>query len=123
MNRLMISLAAGLLVLTGAARADDKGGDDADYNRQIFNSEICAVDGLGTAQCDCAFQFVSNKLSSSDLRLAMLLTASNSKDPDVAKKADQTLDKSNTSDKRRDSVSSEISALTIEAEDACEKKK
>jgi hypothetical protein len=51
----------------------------------------------------------------------MLLMASSSDDPEVAKKADQALDKSSASDKRRDALSSETSALVIEAEDACPK--
>ncbi|MDH5346162.1 MAG: hypothetical protein OEW59_10395, partial [Gammaproteobacteria bacterium] len=62
---------------------------------------------------------VSDKLSSADLKLAMLLTASNSENPETAKKADQALEKHNASDKRRDAISSESSALVIEAEDAC----
>ena len=51
----------------------------------------------------------------------MLLTASGSEDAETARKADQALDKSNASDKRRDELSSETSALVIEAEDACVK--
>ena len=51
----------------------------------------------------------------------MLLTASSSEDPETAKKADQALDKNNASDKRRDALASETSALVIEAEDACVK--
>jgi len=91
----------------------------ADSPRATFDAEICKVDGLTPAECDCAWTFLSGKLSASDLKLAMLLTASNSDDPETAKKADQALDKSNASDKRRDALSSETSALVIEAEDAC----
>jgi hypothetical protein len=91
----------------------------ADGPRATFDAEICQIDGLTPAQCDCAWKFVSGKLSSADLKLAMLLTASSSEDPETAKKADQALDKHNASDKRRDAISSESSALVIEAEDAC----
>ncbi|MDP2323273.1 MAG: hypothetical protein Q8N51_04495 [Gammaproteobacteria bacterium] len=91
----------------------------ADSPRGTFDAEICKVDGLTPAECDCAWKFLSDKLSASDLKLAMLLTASNSENAETAKKADQALDKSNASDKRRDALSSETSALVIEAEDAC----
>lgn len=91
----------------------------ADPSRATFDAEICAVDGLTAAQCDCAWTFISGKLSAGDLKLAMLLTASNSENAETAKKADQALDKSNASDKRRDTLSSETSALVIDAEDAC----
>ena len=93
----------------------------ADSPRATFDAEICKIDGLTAAECDCAWTFLSGKLSAADLKLAMLLTASNSEDPERAKKADQALDKSNSSDKRRDALSSEASALVIEAEDACVK--
>ncbi len=89
--------------------------------RGTFDTEICKVDGLTPAQCDCAWTFLSGKLSDSDIKLAMLLTASNSDDAEVAKKADQALDKNKASDKRQDALSSETSALVIEAEDACAK--
>lgn len=91
----------------------------ADGPRATFDAEICQIDGLTPAQCDCAWKFVSGKLSAADLKLAMLLTASSSEDPETARKADQALDKHNASDKRRDAISSESSALVIEAEDAC----
>lgn len=93
----------------------------ADSPRGTFDAEICKVDGLTPAECDCAWTFLSGKLSASDLKLAMLLTASNSENAETAKKADQALDKSKASDKRRDALSSETSALVIEAEDACMK--
>ena len=93
----------------------------ADSPRATFDAEICKVDGLTPAQCDCAWTFLSGKLSAGDLKLAMLLTASNSSDPETAKKADQALDKSKATDKRRDALASETSALVIDAEDACVK--
>jgi hypothetical protein len=105
-------LAAG----TGAAIAQQNA---ADSPRATFDAEICKVDGLTPAECDCAWSFLSGKLSASDLKLAMLLTASGSENAETAKKADQALDKNNSSDKRRDALSSETSALVIEAEDSC----
>ncbi len=121
---LTLSLVAGLVAVwagslySGVAGAQDV---EADNSRQTFNAEVCTVDGLTSTQCDCAWNFVSRKLSAGDLKLAMLLLASSSSDAATAKKADQALDKSNASDKRRDSLASETSALVIEAEDACEK--
>lgn len=96
-------------------------GSAADTTRVTFDTEICKVDGLKPAQCNCVWNFLSRKLSAADLRLALLLIASNSDDKAVAKKADELLDKSNASDKRRDSLSSEAAALVIEGEDACAK--
>jgi hypothetical protein len=116
------SLAAGLFLALSGGRASAQEAESADQPRQIFDAEICKVDGLTASQCDCAWKFVSGKLPSGDLRLAMLLVASSSNDAATAKKADQALDKSNASDKRRDALASETSALVIEAEDACEKK-
>ncbi len=119
--RQMTALTLGLLLtLTGAlaSAADVAEGGAA---RSTFDAEICKVDGLTAAQCDCAWKFLSGKLSESDLKLAMLLIASSSDDAEVAKKADQALDKINASDKRQDALSSETSALVIEAEDACAK--
>ena len=108
------------LTLAGAlAHAEDAAEGGAP--RSTFDTEICKVDGLTAAQCDCAFKFLAGKLSESDLKLAMLLTASSSDDAEVSKKADQALDKSSASDKRQDALSSETSALVIEAEDACVK--
>jgi hypothetical protein len=117
----LISLAltlAGPVATAQEPAADAAGSGSA---RSTFDTEICTVDGLTPAQCDCAWAFLSGKLSASDLKLAMLLTASSSDDAETAKKADQALDKSNASDKRRDALSSETSALVIEAEDACVK--
>ena len=114
----ILALALALALAFGASTAIAQQPAD-DSPRATFDAEICKVDGLTDAECDCAWTFVSGKLSASDLKLAMLLTASNSEDKDRAKKADQALDKSNASDKRRDALSSEISALVIEAEDAC----
>jgi len=93
----------------------------SESSRATFDAEICQIDGLTPAECDCAWKFVSGKLSASELKLAMLLTASNSENPETARKADQALDKHNSSDKRRDAISSEVSALVIEGEDACMK--
>lgn len=109
-----------LSVAGGTASAQDAT-EDGGAPRTTFDSEICKVDGLTAAQCDCAWKFVSDKLSPGDLKLAMLLIASSSDDAEVAKKADAALDKSNASDKRRDALASETSALVIEAEDACAK--
>ncbi|MBL8199531.1 MAG: hypothetical protein JNK40_01040 [Chromatiales bacterium] len=118
--RLIPALLSGLaLTLTGGITAAQE--SDAGAPRATFDAEICKVDGLTAAQCDCAWKFLSGKLSPGDLKLAMLLTASSSDDAETARKADKALDKSNASDKRRDALASETSALVIEAEDACEK--
>ena len=120
-----LTLSLVLLLTTGLASAQDSAQDsdavDGGASRATFDAEICKVDGLTPPQCDCAWKFVSGKLSASDLKLAMLLTASSSDDPETAKKADAVLDKSKPSEKRQDALSSEISALVIEAEDACVK--
>jgi hypothetical protein len=111
-----------VLTLTGAlATAQEPDAVEVGSARATFDAEICKVDGLTPAQCDCAWTFVSGKLSASDLKLAMLLTASSSDDAETAKKADAALDKSKPSEKRQDALSSEISALVIESEDACVK--
>jgi hypothetical protein len=111
-----------VLTLTGGlATADEPDAAESGSARATFDAEICKVDGLTPAQCDCAWTFVSGKLSASDLKLAMLLTASSSDDAETAKKADAALDKSKPSEKRQDALSSEISALVIESEDACVK--
>lgn len=116
-----LTLSLALTLSGGLAMAQEPAADaDAGTPRATFNAEICAVDDLTAAQCDCAWKFVSGKLSAADLKLAMLLTASNSDDPETAKKADATLDKIKPSEKRQDAISSEISALVIEAQDACE---
>ena len=116
------TLLAGLaLVLAGGYAAAQEAADEGGAPRATFDSEICKVDGLTAAQCDCAWKFLTGKLSPGDLKLAMLLMASSSDDAEVAKKADAALDKSNASDKRRDALASETSALVIEAEDACAK--
>ena len=117
---LSLALALAATLAPGLASAQDSDSEGG-ASRATFDAEICKVDGLTTAQCDCAWKFVSGKLSASDLKLAMLLTASSSDDAEVAKKADAALDKSKPSEKRQDAVSSEISALVIEAEDACGK--
>lgn len=111
-----------VLVLTGGrTTAEEPDAADGSAARATFDAEICKVDGLTPAQCDCAWKFVSGKLSASDLRLAMLLTASSSDDAETAKKADAALDKSKPPEKRQDAIASEISALAIESEDACVK--
>jgi hypothetical protein len=124
MQQLTVLTLSLLLILTGGpalAQEPDADGADGSSARATFDAEICKVDGLTPAQCDCAWKFVSGKLSASDLKLAMLLTASSSDDAETAKKADAALDKSKPSEKRQDALSSEISALVIESEDACVK--
>jgi len=116
-----LTLSLVLMLTTGPALAQDSDAGDVGSSRATFDAEICKVDGLTPPQCDCAWKFVSGKLSASDLKLAMLLTASSSDDAETAKKADAVLDKSKPSEKRQDAISSEISALVIEAEDACVK--
>lgn len=122
--RCIMLVALTALALAGPALADDDAttSADTDSQRQTFNTEVCQIDGLKVAQCDCAWQFIVRKLPPKDLKLAMLLTASSSDNAEVARKADEQLDKNSATDKRRDAVSSEISALIIEAEDACGKK-
>ncbi|MCL4778553.1 MAG: hypothetical protein KJ049_00055 [Gammaproteobacteria bacterium] len=87
--------------------------------RAVFDAEICKVDGLDARQCQCVWDYLQDKLKPADFRLGLLLIASNSDDSATVKKADEQLDKSNASDKRRDEISSEMSALIIDAEDAC----
>ena len=101
----------------GPAIAQDVGVEAA--QRSIFDTEICKVDSLDTRQCQRVWDFLKGKLPAADLRLGLLLVASNSDDSATAKKADDQLDKSNASDKRRDEISSEMSALIIDGEDAC----
>lgn len=101
----------------GPAIAQDAGVEAA--QRSIFDTEICKVDSLDTRQCQCVWDFLKGKLPAADFRLGLLLVASNSDDSATAKKADDQLDKSNASDKRRDEISSEMSALIIDGEDAC----
>jgi hypothetical protein len=87
--------------------------------RAVFDAEICKVDGLDARQCQCVWDYLQGKLKPADFKLGLLLVASNSDDSATVKKADEQLDKSNASDKRRDEISSEMSALIIDAEDAC----
>ncbi len=110
----ILSLATGVWPAMAQAQSEPDGG------RATFDREICAVDELSPAQCDCAWSWLSAKLSPGDLRLALLLTASGSADTEVVRKADAQLDKHGSSDKRRDRIASEFSALVIDAEDACE---
>ncbi len=121
-TRLVIGLSAAVVLGFAGSLALAQDAESGDASRQTFNAEICKVDGLTASQCDCAWTFVSGKLSAGDLRLAMILVASSSRDADTAKKADQALDKSSANDKRKDALASETGALVIEAEDACEKK-
>jgi len=116
--RCMTAIALSVVISLGGSAAIAQSAA-SDSSRATFDAEICKIDGLTPAQCDCTWKFLSGKLSASDLKLAMLLTASGSDDPETAKKADQALDKNNASDKRRDALSSEASALVIEGEDAC----
>ncbi|MCE7901641.1 MAG: hypothetical protein DYH20_03035 [Gammaproteobacteria bacterium PRO9] len=118
---------AGLLALTGA-QAQNQTTNTAESAKAVvaspratFDQEVCKVDGLSTTECDCAWTYLSAKLSAGDLKLALLLTASNSDDPETARQADSALDKSNASDKRRDSLLSDFSGMVIDAEDACVK--
>ena len=102
---------------SGPALAQDASGDAA--QRAVFDAEICKVDGLDAGQCQCVWDYLQGKLKPADFKLGLLLVASNSDDSATVKKADEQLDKSNASDKRRDEISSEMSALIIDAEDAC----
>lgn len=118
--RLTTTLLSGLaLMLTGSIAAAQEPAADPGAPRATFDAEICKVDGLTAAQCDCAWAYLSGKLSPADLKLAMLLTASSSDDKEIARKAYQALDKNSSTDKRRDALASESSALVIEAEDSC----
>lgn len=101
----------------GPVLAQDMKGDAG--QRQVFDAEICKVDGLDERQCQCVWDYLKGKLSAGDFKLGLLLVASNSDDSATVKKADEQLDKNNASDKRRDEISSEMSALIIDAEDAC----
>lgn len=101
----------------GPVLAQDASGDAA--QRAVFDAEICKVDGLDAGQCQCVWDYLQGKLKPADFKLGLLLVASNSDDSATVKKADEQLDKSNASDKRRDEISSEMSALIIDAEDAC----
>lgn len=116
-SRTGIALAALALLGNGPALAQDASGDAA--QRAVFDAEICKVDGLDAGQCQCVWDYLQGKLKPADFKLGLLLVASNSDDSATVKKADEQLDKSNASDKRRDEISSEMSALIIDAEDAC----
>ena len=109
-----------LLLAAAAVPAIAQEASDTDP-RQIFNTEVCTVDDLTSTQCECAWEYLGKKLSARDLRVAMLIMASNADDKAVADKAYQALEKSSISDKRRDELAADVSALTVEAEDACPK--
>lgn len=114
----MLFAALALASLTaGPVSAQDMGSETG--QRSVFETEICKVDGLDARQCQCVWDFLKGKLSAADFKLGLLLVASNSDDSAMVKKADEQLDKSNASDKRRDQISSEMSALIIDGEDAC----
>lgn len=119
MNHLSLTLGlAGLtLLLAGPVSAQEA--TESGNERAIFDAEVCKIDGLTPAQCECAWKFITGKMTGQDLRLGMLLTASGSENAETAKKADAQLDKMKVSEKRQDAISSEISALIIEAQDAC----
>jgi hypothetical protein len=113
----VLAALASALLGAGPVLAEDAGGDAA--QRAVFDAEICKVDGLDAGQCQCVWNYLQGKLKPADFKLGLLLVASNSDDSATVKKADEQLDKSNASDKRRDEISSEMSALIIDAEDAC----
>ena len=122
MRQLLFTLAlTTTLTLTALpVTAQEPGADAAGGSpRATYDAEICTVDGLTPARCECTWKLISAKLSPADLKLALLLTASNSQNPETAKKADEALNKSNASDKRQDALASEMSGLVIEVEDAC----
>jgi hypothetical protein len=110
---LLLAVAAGL-----PAAAQEPSGD-ALAPRRIFAAEICQVDGLTPAQCDCAWQFLEGKLKPPDLRVAMLLTAANSDNSQLARRATEALAGSQLGERQRDDLQSATSALTVEAEDRC----
>jgi hypothetical protein len=87
--------------------------------RALFDAEICQVDGLSPAQCNCAWQFVQAKLAASELRIAMLLTAANSENDALASQASKALAGLAVPARRQDELQSAVSALTVEAEDRC----
>ena len=111
--------AVALLALSGAGPALGQDVSSEAGQRAIFDAEVCKVDGLDDRQCQCVWDYMKGKLKPADFKLGLLLVASNSDDSATVKKADEQLDKSNASDKRRDEISSEMSALIIDAEDAC----
>ena len=55
MSGLALTLVAGI---ASAQEPDAEGG----AARATFDAEICKVDGLTAAQCDCAWKFLSGKL-------------------------------------------------------------
>jgi hypothetical protein len=115
MRRLLPSL---LLAVAIPAAAQDAPAEP-DFIRSAFNAEVCKVDGLTDAQCNCAWQFLEKKLSPQDLKLGVLLAADNSEDKELRDKVVERIEKLNASEKRQDAMASEMAALIIEAEDAC----
>ena len=87
--------------------------------RRIFDAEICQVDGLTSAQCDCAWALVQARIAPADLRLAMLLTATASENGQLARRATEALAAAGLPQRRRDDLQATVSALTVEAEDRC----
>lgn len=112
-------LAAGLVLLVGGAAHAQSADEGADTSRQTFDTEVCALDELDQAQCQCAWEFLQKKFSARDLRVAMLLVASNSRDQAVGQKAYTALERAKVSDRKRDELSAEIAGLIVEAEDTC----
>jgi hypothetical protein len=107
-----------LLAVALPAGAQDAAGDPL-APRRIFDAEICEVDGLTPAQCDCAWQLVQARLKPPDLRLAMLLTATASENGQLARRATDALAAARLPQRRRDDLQASVSALTVEAEDRC----
>lgn len=109
-----------LLVLGGVlpAAAQEAAGD-ALAPRRLFDAEICKVDGLTAAQCDCAWQFLQSRLKATDLRVAMLLTATASENSQLARRASEALVAEQLPARQRDDLHAAASALTVEAEDRC----
>jgi hypothetical protein len=116
-NASLLAAIAATVAASAALAADEPVAASSD--RATFDAEICKPDGLTAAQCDCAWTWLQGKMSTGDLKLAMLLVASNSENEDTVRKADDILNKHGSSDRRRDKVSSDFSSLVIDAEDAC----
>jgi hypothetical protein len=112
-------IAAVLMLLAGEGLHAQSADEGPDTSRQTFDAEVCTVDELTQAQCQCAWEFLQKKMSARDLRIAMLLVASNSQDQAVGQKAYTALERAKVSDRKRDELSAEIAGLIVEAEDAC----
>jgi hypothetical protein len=110
-----------LLLVSGGVfpAAAQQAAGDALAPRRIFDTEICQVDGLAPAQCDCAWQFLQSRLKATDLRVAMLLTATASDNNQLARRASEAVGAEQLSARQRDDLHAAASALTVEAEDRC----